>query len=52
MKREIISFKIAQPKHRAHHVLFCEDTPFKPKRVDRKDGYRRKEKHPKRDSEI
>jgi hypothetical protein len=45
MKREIISFKVEQPKRRMHQVLFAEDSPFKPKRVERKDGYRRKAKH-------
>lgn len=52
MKRETFSFKIEQPKHRAHRVLFDEDSPFKPKRVERKDGYRRKDKHPKRSYEA
>ena len=45
MKREIISFKVEQPKRRMHQVLFAENTPFKPKRVERKDGYRRQPKH-------
>ena len=30
---------------RAHLMLFCKDTPFKPKRVERKDLYQRKPKH-------
>jgi hypothetical protein len=46
MKNKILSFKIEQPKHRAHRVLFCEDTPFKPKVVESKKGkYNRKPKH-------
>jgi hypothetical protein len=46
MKREILSFKIERPKHRAHRVLFDEDTPFKPKVVESKKGvYNRKQKH-------
>jgi hypothetical protein len=44
MRKEVISFKVPQPKQRRHHVLFAEDTPFKPKRVERKDGYKRKPK--------
>jgi hypothetical protein len=47
MKREILSFKIEQPKHRAHRVLFDDNTPFKPKVVRSKKGeYIRKPKHP------
>ena len=45
MKREIISFKIEQPKHRAHRVLFDDNTPFKPKVVKSKIAYQRKPKH-------
>lgn len=46
MKREIISFKIERPKHRAHRVLFQDDTPFKPKVVKSKKGeYSRRPKH-------
>jgi hypothetical protein len=30
---------------RAHLVLFCKDTPFKPKRVESKKQYSRKPKH-------
>lgn len=36
-------------KTRAHYVLFAEDTPFKPKRVERKDQYKRRPKHKGRD---
>jgi hypothetical protein len=49
MKREIISFKIEKPKHRAHRVLFDEGTPFKPKVVKSKLQYQRKPKHRKAD---
>ena len=46
MKKEILSFKIEQPKHRAHRVLFMDDTPFKPKVVkSKKNSYNRKPKH-------
>ena len=46
MKREILSFKIEPMKHRAHRVLFDEDTPFKPKVVkSKKSEYNRKQKH-------
>lgn len=46
MKREIISFRIEPMKHRAHRVLFDEDSPFKPKVVkSKKNEYKRKQKH-------
>ena len=32
-------------KTRAHHVLFCANTPFKHKRVDSKIRYQRQPKH-------
>jgi hypothetical protein len=51
MKREILSFTITEPKRRVHRVLFQNDTPFKPKVVQSKTQYRRKDKHPHR-SEI
>ena len=38
-------------KTRAHLVLFCKDTPFKQKRVECKNTYRRKPKHKGRDYE-
>jgi len=43
--KKVISFTVEQPKHRAHRVLFCENTPFKPKVVQSKVQYRRKDKH-------
>jgi len=46
MKKELLKFTVEQPKHRAHRVLFCENTPFKPKVVkSKKNEYRRNEKH-------
>jgi len=48
MKKVTLSFTFEQPKHRAHRVLFDENTPFKPKVVQSKVQYRRKDKHPKR----
>jgi hypothetical protein len=41
--------KIEMPRKRtrAHVVLFCADTPFKPKVVESKIAYRRKPKHSK-----
>ena len=39
-----IVVKIPQ-KTRAHFVLFCENTPFKPKRVESKKQFKRKPKH-------
>jgi hypothetical protein len=32
-------------KTRAHYVLFCMNTPFKPKRVESKVAYKRRDKH-------
>jgi len=32
-------------RHREHIILFCANTPFKPKRVERKDLYKRQPKH-------
>lgn len=52
MKQEILSFKIEQPKHRAHRVLFQNNTPFKPKVVESKTSYKRQPKHKNRSSEI
>lgn len=45
MRKHTISFKVPQVKQRNHFALFAEDSPFKPKKVDRKDGYKRKPKH-------
>ena len=52
MKKETISFKVGRPKHRVHYVLFAENTPFKPKVVKRKDGYKRKPKYAHRDLDL
>lgn len=30
---------------RAHYVLFCHNTPFKPKKVENKMAYKRQPKH-------
>ena len=49
MKKEIISFVIPAQKHRAHRVLFDNNTPFKPKVVKSKQHYQRKPKHCKKD---
>jgi hypothetical protein len=45
MKKQL-HFKFERPKTRVHRILFENDTPFKPKKVDLKTGYRRKDKHP------
>lgn len=45
MKNKTLSFTIEQPKHRAHRVLFQENTPFKPKVAQSKIIYNRKSKH-------
>jgi len=50
MKKELLSFTVKEPKRRAHRVLFCENTPFKPKVVKSKKGeYNRQSKHRNRD---
>jgi hypothetical protein len=48
MKKEIIHFTVERPKHRAHRVLFDNDSPFKPKTIKAKNQYRRKDKFQKR----
>ena len=46
MKKEIISFKVSQPKHRAHRMLFDDNLPFKHKVENSKKGqFKRKSKH-------
>jgi hypothetical protein len=37
-------------KTRAHLVLFLSDTPFKPQRVELKTRYKRREKHPQKNT--
>jgi hypothetical protein len=49
MKREVLTFTVAKPKRRVHHMLFDDDLPFKPKSERRKDGYQRRPKHRSRD---
>jgi len=51
MRKQTISFKVPQVKHRNHYMLFAENTPFKPKRVERKDGYKRKPKFINKDAD-
>jgi len=36
-------------KHREHFVLFAQNTPFKPKRVENKKAFKRNPKHKGRD---
>lgn len=38
-------------KTRAHLVLFCKDTPFKPKKVENKKAFKRNTKHKGQDYE-
>ena len=52
MKKEIIEFRMPKLKHRAHYALFAEDSPFKPKVVQRKDLYKHKPKHKKEYSDY
>jgi hypothetical protein len=44
-KNNVIQFEIPRAKTRAHFVLFAENTPFKPKRVENKRAYARRAKH-------
>jgi hypothetical protein len=37
--------KSTRKKTRAHYVLFCMNTPYKPKQVQSKIAYNRKDKH-------
>ena len=48
MKKEVIQFKVDGKKSRAHSVLYG-DTPFRPKQIELKTRYKRKDKHPKKD---
>ena len=49
MKKETLHFTFDRPRTRAHKVLFENDTPFKCKRVEPKNNYRRKPKHGKKE---
>lgn len=42
-----IKFELPLRRTRAHRVLFANDTPFKPKRVENKKAYARRPKHEK-----
>lgn len=50
MNKQTIKFTVPVLKPRMHYVLFAEDSPFKPKKVARKDGYQRKPKFVNRDN--
>jgi hypothetical protein len=39
-----IVIKVAK-KHREHFVLFAQNTPFKPKKVESKKAFKRQPKH-------
>jgi hypothetical protein len=41
--------KATPKKTRAHFVLFCAGTPFKQKRVENKQAYKRQPKHRNKD---
>jgi hypothetical protein len=48
MKKDILSFKVEQPKQRNHRMLFDANLPFQPKVEKSKKGqYVRKPKHQK-----
>lgn len=49
---QTIKFEMPRVRTRAHMVLFCEGTPFKPKRVENKKAYVRRAKHPKHQQET
>jgi len=46
-----LSYKEQRPNVRQHFVLFADDSPYKPKFVKRKDTYKRKPKHSKKEVE-
>lgn len=48
MKKETIHITLPRQKTRAIE-FYIHGTPFKPKRVENKTRYKRKEKHPKKD---
>lgn len=45
MKKQVITFKFKQQKHRAHKALFDNDLPFGQKIVNPKNQYKRRPKH-------
>lgn len=46
MKSNVISFKVEKPKHRAHRILFENDSPYKFRVVNpKKTQYNRRPKH-------
>lgn len=51
MKEKSLSFIVKPPKARAHQALFDNTLPFRGRAEQRKDIYKRKPKHPKRDGE-
>ena len=44
-KDNTIKFDMPRQRTRAHVVLFCAGSPFKPKVVENKKAYRRQPKH-------
>jgi hypothetical protein len=51
MKKQVLSFTLQAPKHRAHRVLFDRELPFQPKVVRSKVEYKRRPKHRHSDAE-
>jgi stalled ribosome alternative rescue factor ArfA len=51
MKNKLLSFTLKAPKVRAHQALFDSTLPFRGRVEQRKDAYKRKPKHPKKDEE-
>lgn len=44
--------KYERKRSRAHQILFSIELPFKPRRVESKIQYKRKQKHPNREQGI
>lgn len=43
--KSVINFRIPKIKPRVHRMLFEDDSPFKPKVVNPKNAYKRRDKH-------
>ena len=45
MKAQRFKFDVERVRSRAHRILFDNDSPFKPSKVERRDRYERRGKH-------
>lgn len=54
MKKNSTTMQLVVPRRRtrAHVVLFCAGSPFKPKTVANKKAYQRRNKHGKTDQDL